>query len=76
MVRTLAALVFGVVLAAFGLVGLFSARAIVEKQRAEGLSTFADGTVDDRTRVLVTRAMAGAFVLVGVLLAGYGLGAF
>ncbi|MCU4740894.1 hypothetical protein OB955_06875 [Halobacteria archaeon AArc-m2/3/4] len=66
--------VIGAVLVCFGLVGVYSARAIVEKQREEELSTFADGTIDDRTRVRVTRGMAAVFVVLGLAFLVYGLG--
>lgn len=66
--------VIGAILACFGLVGVYSARAIVEKQREEGLSTFADGTIDDRRRVQVTRGMAVVFLAVGLGLVAYGIG--
>ncbi|WP_207590845.1 hypothetical protein [Halomontanus rarus] len=74
MVFSIVVAVIGAVLACFGLVGVYSARSIVEKQREEGLSTFADGTIDDRKRVQATRGMAVVFVAVGLGLVAYGIG--
>ena len=74
MVRSFVLVAVGIVLASFGVAGVFWAREIVEKQREEGLSTFADGTIDDRTRVRVTRSMAGVFLVGGLALLAYGIG--
>ena len=67
-------LTVGLVLASFGAVGVLKAGEIVEKQREEGMSAFADGTIDDRTRVRVTRTMAGVFLVAGLALVVYGVG--
>lgn len=74
MVRSILAAAIGALLVLFGGVGTVSAGEIVEKQRREGMAPFADGTIDDATRVRLTRVMAIVFVLLGLALIGYGVG--
>lgn len=64
----------GVVLLALGVVGIRSAGAIVEKQRREGMTAFADAPIDDATRVTVTRYVAAVLIVLGFGLVVIGVG--
>lgn len=64
----------GIVLIAFGVVGLRYASEIVETQHREGMTAFADAPIDDETRTEVTRYVAALVAAVGLVLVAVGVG--